>query len=102
VTPAQAYGGGGGLAAPALAGQGIPEPAAAPAAAAPTDAALSEIVQMLRGGQVGAERFMELLSLLTQSTLPQLQQAGMQAPQPQQSPAAGPGGTDLTAMLAGR
>ena len=55
---------------------------------------LNEIIQMLRGGQVGAEGFMELLGLLAQQTLPGLGQPpqGPQGPQPQQGQ---PGITDL-------
>ena len=35
----------------------------------PDEEALAEIVAMLRGGQVGAERFIELLALLTGSMM---------------------------------
>lgn len=68
------------LSEPALAQQGIPQ------SVIPTDApdeeALNEIIQMLRGGQVGAERLMQLLSLLAASTMQQ----------PQGAPGGPPGG----------
>ena len=76
------YGDGGqGLAGPALQRQGIPEVVAP--TMAPGDEALSEIIQMLRGGQAGSEKFIQLLGLLAGSTLPQMDGGGMP---PQQGP----------------
>lgn len=72
--PARANQAGQGLSAPALARQGIPQGVVP--TGAPSSEALSEIVAMLRGGQVGAERMMELLSLLAAQTVPQMQQGG--------------------------
>jgi len=46
---------------------------------------MSEIVKMLRGGQVGAERFVELLTILTASTLGE-QQGGANQPAPTGDP----------------
>lgn len=84
-----------GLAAPALAVQGIPQPGIMPTA--PADAqALSELVQMLKGGQVGAERFLQLLSLLAGSAVPQMDQ---QAGGPQEPQMSGPG--DIAGLLGG-
>lgn len=80
--------GGSGLAAQALSQQGIPQGVVP--AGAPDPAAMSEIIQQLRAGQVGGERFLMLLSLLAGSTLP-----GMQAG-PQQ---ASPQGQDIAALL---
>lgn len=87
------YGNGTGeaLASPALAKQGIPESVLP--ATAPDSQALSEIVQMLRGGQAGSERLLQLLALVTQSTIPQMDK------QPQQPQMGGPG--DIAALLGG-
>lgn len=83
------------LAAPALAVQGIQAPGIIPTAP-PETQALSELVQMLKGGQVGAERFLELLSLLAGQAVPQMdsQPGGPQAPQ-----MSGPG--DIAGLLGG-
>lgn len=62
--------GGSGLAAPALAAQGIPQPMGMGIDSAPDAAAISELMAMLKGGQVGAEKFMQLLSLLASATVP--------------------------------
>lgn len=76
------YGNGGqGLAGPALQRQGIPEGGVVPTAA-PDTQALSEIMSMLQGGEVGAERFMQLLSLLAGGVVPQMDQP-QQPPQEQ-------------------
>ena len=56
------YGMGGGFGLPPVPNQVMPS-------GAPDGQAISEIVQMLKGGQVSAERFVELLSLLSSSTL---------------------------------
>jgi len=50
------------------AGFGPPPTPAAPAPPS-TDGAMSEIIRMLKGGQVGAEKMIELLSILTANTL---------------------------------
>lgn len=42
----------------------------------PSEEMLSELVRMLKGGQAGAERLLQLLSMLAQSTVPQMQQQG--------------------------
>jgi hypothetical protein len=60
----------------------------------PGDEAMGEIVRMLRGGQVSAEKFVQLLSLLAGSTL------GQQQPQ-QQAPAATPQQQASIAQLLG-
>lgn len=90
-----AGGGGAGLAGPAASRQGIPQPGVTPAPA-PDEQVLSELIQMLRGGQVGAEKFLQLLELLAGSTVPQMGQPGQpQGPQqigPQAGPAALLGG----------
>lgn len=88
-----ATGAGAALAAPALAGQGIPQPGVMPAGGVDPQA-LSELVQMLRGGQVGAERMLELLSLLAGASVPQMDQAPQGAPQ-----MSGPG--DIAGLLGG-
>jgi hypothetical protein len=62
-------GGGGQQAAPTAPGLGMPADMLAPDAA-PDGQALSEIMLMLKGGQVGAERFLQLLNLLAQQTVP--------------------------------
>lgn len=85
------------LAAPALAVQGIQAPGIIPTAP-PETQALSELVQMLKGGQVGAERFLELLSLLASSAAPQMDPRG--GPQQGGPPGmAGPG--DIAGLLGG-
>ena len=79
-------GGSGFSASPASPSQGllsVPQGGIVPTGA-PDDEALSEIIQMIRGGQVGAERFMEVLGLLTSQTVPELGQAGQ--PQEQGAP----------------
>lgn len=58
-----------------------------------SDQAMSEIVSMLRGGQVGAERFVELLSVLSSSLL------GQQSSPEQQSAPADP--TSIAGLLGG-
>jgi hypothetical protein len=58
----------------------------------PDPQALSEIIQMIRGGQVGAERFMELLRLLVGSTLPGMNEGQPQQEQPQQEQSQQSGG----------
>lgn len=81
------YGNGGqGLAGPALQRQGIPE-GVVPSGAPDTNA-LSEIMSMLQGGEVGAEKFIQLLSLLAGSTVPQMDGQQPQQPQPPQDPMA--------------
>jgi hypothetical protein len=86
------YGDGGqGLAGPALQRQGIPEGVVP--SGAPDQEALSEIMAMLQGGEVGAERFLQLLSLLAGSTVPQMDPGPEQQPQPPQDP--------MEAMLGG-
>tara|TARA_R110002020_G_scaffold121916_3_gene277055 strand:+ start:43268 stop:43477 length:210 start_codon:yes stop_codon:yes gene_type:complete len=56
----------------------------------PDEEAMAEIVAMLRGGQVGAERFIELLALLTGSMMgsqqPMMQQPMQQSMQGQMDP----------------
>lgn len=84
-------GGGAGLAGPAIAQQGIPEMVMSQGPAGME--ALSEIVQMLKNGQIGAEKILELFSLLAQSTLPQMDQ------RPQQPAPSGPG--DIAGLLGG-
>ena len=89
-------GGGSGFISPSPPSQGplsVPQGGIIPGGA-PSPEALSEIVQMLRGGQVGAERFLEVLELLTAQTLPQLDQQQQQAPQ-------GPGGPPPITELLG-
>ena len=77
-------GGSGFSASPATPSQGmlsIPQGGILPSASgAPSPEALSEIVQMLRGGHVGAERFLEVLGLLAAQTAPSLAEAP--SPQP--------------------
>lgn len=76
--------------------QGIPQEGIMPSA--PIDSeALSEIIQMLRGGQVGAERFMQFLSLLAESTLPGIDG---ERPQPQEPQQTG-NGFDLAGLIGG-
>jgi hypothetical protein len=71
------------------AGYGLP-PTPAPTQ---TEDPMSEIISMLKGGQVGAERFVELLTMLTSNTLG-----------PQDGPAAQPAPADpssITSLLGG-
>jgi hypothetical protein len=86
------YGVGGGLAASTLGRQGIPAPL--DTGAPVEEEALSEIMMMLRGGQFGAERFLQLLNLLAQSTIPGM---GGEAP----NEAAGPGGPSAAPSIQG-
>jgi hypothetical protein len=53
-------------------------PAPMPTAPTQQDQAMGEIVAMLKGGQVGAERFVELLSVLSSGLLGQNVQAADQ------------------------
>ena len=65
-------GGGSGFISPSSPSQGllsVPQPGIMPGGT-PSPEALSEIVQMIRGGQVGAERFLEVLDLLARQTAP--------------------------------
>lgn len=101
-------GGGGGLAGRSLSRQGIPQQGVVPGAGAPDDETLSEALKMLRGGQVGAEKFLQLLALLAGSTLPQMQQGGRQE-QPrrqgrdrQARGGARGGGASIQGLLGGR
>lgn len=50
---------------------------------APDDEALGDIIKMLRAGQVGSDRFLQLLSLLAAQVAPEQPQApqGAQGPQ---------------------
>lgn len=57
---------------------GIPIQQAMAPTGAPDQQALNEVVMMLKSGQAGAERLMQVLAMLAQSTVPQMQQ---QAPQ---------------------
>lgn len=67
--------GGSGLAAPALAAQGIPQPlGVGQLSTAPKGDELGELLAMLKGGQVGSDRFLELLSLLAGASLPMMDQ----------------------------
>ena len=91
--PASSGGRAAALAAPALAQQGIPETLLPQAA--PTEQALSELLRMIRGGQAGAERTLELLSLLAASTVPQMDQAT----QMERGGMKGPG--DIAGLLGG-
>lgn len=91
--------GGAGLAGPARNRQGIPQEGVVPRQ--PTsEEALSELVQMLRGGQVGADRMLELLSMLAGAAAPQMPAAPQQAQQgqPQQQPQ---GAGSIAALLGG-
>lgn len=76
-----------GLAGPALGRQGIPQQGVVNTQPT-TDEALSEIIAMIQGGQVGGERFMEFLSLLASSMMEQNEQQPAGPPAgPQQAPA---------------
>lgn len=64
--------------------------------------AMADIIAMLRGGQVGAEKFVELLAHLAASTLGQ--QGGGPQQQPQEQPQgqeAGGGASSITSLLGG-
>jgi hypothetical protein len=91
--------GGGGLAAPARDRQGIPQGGVVDTQPNPEEV-LSEVIQMLRGGQAGAERFMELLGLLAGASLPNLNPQAQSQPQPEGPAPAG--GVDLATLLGGR
>lgn len=80
-------------AAPASAQLGMPQGGVLPTQEPSSADQLSEIIRMLRGGQAGAEKFMQLLSLLAGSTVPQMDQA------PQTPPMQGPG--DIAGLLGG-
>lgn len=74
-------GGQGFIGSPAPPAQGaLSVPQAVVPTSVPSDEAMSDIVQMLRGGQVGAERFLEVLGLLAGSTLPQMDAPAQQGP----------------------
>jgi|TARA_A100001518_G_C1220274_1_gene64256 hypothetical protein len=66
--------------------------------ASPDQQAMSEIIAMLRGGQVGAERFIQLLSLLAASTMQGAGAPPQQVPQQAQQQQPPP---DITALLGG-
>lgn len=72
-------GGGGGQPTPAAQQSGIPQEVIP--SGAPGEEVLSEALKMLRSGQIGAERFLELLSLLAGSVL-----GGDDGNQPQPQP----------------
>lgn len=66
---------GSGLAGQALARQGVPEEVM-PGGMSADSEAISEVLQMLKGGQVGADRLMQLLAMLAASTTGQMQGGG--------------------------
>lgn len=86
---------GAGLAGRSLSRQGIPQPGVLQQDQGPDREALNQILQMLKGGQVGAEPFLQFLSLLASSTLPQLQQQS----QPQQRQQGGGGTPSIRQLL---
>lgn len=91
--------GGGGPAASTLQRQGIPQALGMESQSMPGEAeALSEAMKMLRGGQVGAERFLAVLELLAGQLLPQM--GGGQGGQPQ-APQQAPQGQDIASLLGG-
>ena len=79
--PGSVANGGGALAGPALQRQGIKEPGVDAPMATGDPRALSEAMKMLRGGQVGADRFMAVLELLAGQILPQVGQGQPSQPQ---------------------
>lgn len=87
--PGSAHNPGGGGSGFIPAGPPSQGPLSVPQGVIPTDPTggeeiLSELLKMLKGGQVGADRFMEVLGLLARQTLPNMDQ-GPQGPQgPQQ------------------
>ena len=100
--PGIGYGMGGGPAGAPSDPTGMPQPGVMTSSlsASPDQQAMCEIIAMLRGGQVGAERFIQLLSLLAASTM-QGQGAGappQQVPQQAQQQQPPP---DITALLGG-